>query len=145
MQENFGSAANTSLHALDLLGEEVFFTSPRLAALSTQTEVLMQQWTACAALPRRAVMEAAVPASALAAASSAAPASSQLLEDYQCPICLDTLHNPVVLTCAHRFCWGCLVAHTASSRSTHMPLMKPKQSRWSRACVSGGELVGTMG
>lgn len=34
-----------------------------------------------------------------------------LLEDYQCAICLGLIRGAVVLTCAHRFCWGCLVAH----------------------------------
>jgi hypothetical protein len=43
LQEAFGVSINTSLHALDLLIGEVFFTSPRLANLATQAEVLQQQ------------------------------------------------------------------------------------------------------
>lgn len=42
-QEVFGSGASTSLQPLDLLGSEVFFTSPRLAALATQAEVFLNE------------------------------------------------------------------------------------------------------
>ncbi|GFH09222.1 uncharacterized protein HaLaN_04325 [Haematococcus lacustris] len=54
--------------------------------------------------------------------------ASQLLEEYQCPVCLDTLHNPVVLTCAHRFCWGCLVAHCTAHRDITLPIGKKDTS-----------------
>lgn len=42
-QESFGTGTSTSLHALDLLGHEVFFTSPKLAILATQAEVLANE------------------------------------------------------------------------------------------------------
>ena len=33
--------------------------------------------------------------------------------DYECPICMMVLRNPVQTTCGHRFCGGCIEKHVA--------------------------------
>jgi hypothetical protein len=40
-----------------------------------------------------------------------------LREEFTCGVCLDVLRNPVVLSCAHRFCWHCAASSCVSSSS----------------------------
>jgi len=47
-------------------------------------------------------------------------------QDYHCPVCLDVLSNPVVLSCAHRFCWNCL--GQASHFCESCPICRKPQS-----------------
>lgn len=50
-------------------------------------------------------------------------------EDFLCPVCLDVLNNPVVLSCAHRFCWACLAgASMFTSHNSSCPVCRKQQS-----------------
>lgn len=113
MQEVFGASSRPALHALDVLVGEPFFTSPRLARLAVQVEVLATQ--------AQQQQPAAGRDTDMASTAQQQAASTAALAELQCPICLDTLHSPVVLTCTHRFCWGCLVAF-CTTQGTALPV-----------------------
>lgn len=91
----------TSLRAVNILAGQHFFTSLTLAAVATRVEVLSR--------------EAAVTTTSSAGSARAGDDP----EDLTCPICLGLLHSPVVLSCAHRFCWGCLLAHCSTVQRAH--------------------------
>ena len=48
--------------------------------------------------------------------------TSILRSDFRCSVCLETLHNPVVLSCSHRFCMCC--AQRASKEGTDCPICR---------------------
>lgn len=91
-----------SLHAINLLTQMAhFFTSTTLAALQTRAEILSKELLDSQSSP-------------------SSTTTTVTLEDFQCAICLNTLQSPVLLSCAHRFCWGCLVAHASRVSSSSL-------------------------
>jgi len=72
---------STPLDYLSILLEQPFYTSIKLAKVTVKTELLGLK-----IMPGETVNE----------------------KNFACPICLDVLCNPVVLSCTHRFCWTCL-------------------------------------
>mmetsp|Transcript_19896 Transcript_19896/g.67798 ORF Transcript_19896/g.67798 Transcript_19896/m.67798 type:complete len:978 (-) Transcript_19896:1184-4117(-) len=74
-------APETLVDAAAVLHAEPFFSSGALAQLVTRAELLAHQL---------------------------APPHKRSADDFNCPVCLDVLRNPVVLSCAHRFCFECI-------------------------------------
>ena len=56
-------------------------------------------------------------------AASLAPPSARSVTDFACPVCLEVLRNPVVLSCAHRFCFSCVA--TAALYAPDRPPQAP--------------------
>lgn len=62
-----------------ILARQPFYNSLSLARLITKTEILVAKHN-----------------------------GTNLADSFLCPVCLEILHAPVVLSCAHIFCWSCL-------------------------------------
>lgn len=84
---------------LDCIQLRPFYSSTELASLLTQAEC---------------------------AAAILAGNPSAFKEDYVCSVCIQVLSNPVVLSCAHRFCWHCLAK--ASLFGQCCPVCRKQQS-----------------
>ncbi|CAG9463532.1 unnamed protein product [Pedinophyceae sp. YPF-701] len=99
MVEAFGPDT-APVNPLDVLRSQPFFTSAELATIGTQAEILARE--------------------------TYGGVDVAALDDFTCAICLGPLQDPVILSCAHSFCWGCMVAHCASkvlgrSQAAHRP------------------------
>jgi hypothetical protein len=109
-----------------------FYSSGVLASLLTRVKCLIAVRIANHGAP-----------SANADALSMQAERCPLREDFQCPVCLQLLDRPVVLTCGHAFCQPCLAgveAHgghaCAMCRKAHppqVPFAGTVGARWSGA------------
>lgn len=101
--DEVGSA---SIVCMEVIMQHDFYSSPRLANLITQLQVAVATLHMIPNTQDEKTMESNAPTS---------PASLDD-NDFACPICLDVLTLPVVLSCSHRFCFSCLASWSTQSQ-----------------------------
>ena len=55
--------------------------------------------------------------------------TSSLVDDLSCSVCCDIFKDPVILTCSHSFCKGCLQTWWTQNQEQNCPLCKRRSSK----------------
>uniref|UniRef100_A0A8C1WYH0 Uncharacterized protein n=1 Tax=Cyprinus carpio TaxID=7962 RepID=A0A8C1WYH0_CYPCA len=50
-------------------------------------------------------------------------------DDFSCPVCCEIFKDPVVLTCSHSFCKGCLQQYWRTKKTQECPVCSRRSSR----------------
>ena len=127
---------SASVSCMATIMQSAFYSSPRLAVLLTNVQVQMavrQRGGAGIGLRREQKEEESKESlepvlhdfrGGMADVTSSSVDGVNSEDDYEflCPICLDTLSLPVILSCSHKFCFQCLA--TWSTQSQKCPVCR---------------------
>ena len=123
-----GEVGSASIACMDTIMQSPFYSSPRLAVLLTNVQVQMAMRTTedggdkptpgSGAFEEKEAMEMDGDSTMRDVTSSPSSSPSLTSDDFEftCPICLDVLTLPVILSCSHRFCFSCLASWSTQSQ-----------------------------
>uniref|UniRef100_A0A7S3D1F4 SPX domain-containing protein n=1 Tax=Palpitomonas bilix TaxID=652834 RepID=A0A7S3D1F4_9EUKA len=107
------SCGAIQIEFLPRLLQEPFYRSAGLAATFTDLQVMAELLFSTSGQPISHIPESLVPTT----------------DAFVCAICKEVLRSPVVLSCAHRFCWPCLAqVHNQHAGRSVMVLSPPASS-----------------
>ena len=121
---------SASVSCMATIMQSAFYSSPRLAVLLTNVQVQMavrQRGGAAVGFKREQKEEESKESGETllyhkrgsmsdVTSSSADSAASEDDYEFLCPICLDVLSLPVILSCSHKFCFQCLANWSTQSQ-----------------------------